>query len=250
MLWYKAWLETRVRFLICLFVITVFCVYTVNYDNRMAQPRTPLDFYYSVVHGAHGLIAALWIAAVTFLTAGGLLREKAVGAASFTLALPFSRRRLMGVRVAVCWLEAVALIVVPSVAMCIEDGMIGKPYPVPQVWFHLVLLVSGGLVFFGIALGITSLLEGEYTAPLVSFCTVAGIALSSSREPRVAVGSTMWDQLAQAHNPFYFMSGVAWFDRATGLLLGPIPWVQAGVFVLLAALLIAASVKAIQLRDF
>jgi hypothetical protein len=46
------------------------------------------------------------------------------------------------------------------------------------------------------------------------------------------------------------MRGVAYFDSPTGLLLDPIPWVQAGIFVLLAALLITASVKAIQLRDF
>jgi len=250
MLWYKAWLETRVRFVICLLAMTVFCVYTVSYDNQMADSRATLNFYYSVVHGAHGLIGGLWLAVISFLTAGGLLREKAVGAASFTLALPFSRTRLMGVRMAVCLIEAVALIVIPSLAICIEDGMIGKPYPVSQMWFHIVLLVSGGLVFFAIALLISSLMEGEYTAPLVSFCIVAGVALSTSREPKLATGSTIWEQAAQTHNPFYFMRGVAYFDSPTGLLLDPIPWVQAGIFVLLAALFITASVKAIQLRDF
>jgi ABC-2 type transport system permease protein len=249
MLWYKAWLETRVRFLICLLAVTASCVSAVSYDNHMAGSHTTLDFYYSVVHGAHGLISAFWIAAISFLTAGGPLREKAVGAASFTLALPFSRRRLVGVRLAAGWIEAVALMVIPSVAICVEDSMIGKPYPLSQAWFHMVLMVSGGLVFFASALLVASLIEGEFTAPLASFCVVAGLALEL-REPKLPIGNTIWDQAAQTHNPFYFMTGVAYFDRPTGLLLGPIPWVQAGIFVLFAALLMAASVKAIQMRDF
>ena len=121
MLWYKAWLETRVRFVICLLAITAFGIYATSYDIQRADSRTTIDFYRSVDQFAHGLIGVLWIAAVSFLTGGGLPREKAVGAASFTLALPFSRRRLMGVRVAVCWMEAVALIAIPSAAFCIEE---------------------------------------------------------------------------------------------------------------------------------
>lgn len=249
MLWYKAWLETRVRFVICLFAVTVFCLYTVNYRNQMADSRTTLNFYYSVVHSAHGLIGALWLAAISFLTAGGLLREKAVGAASFTLALPFSRRRLMGVRIAVCLIEAVALIVIPSMAICAEDSLFGKSYPVSQAWFHIVLLFSGGLVFFAIALLVASLMEGEFTGPLVSFCVVAWIAFAL-HDPPPAVRNTIWSQASQTYNPFHFMSGAAYFDTPTGLLVGPIPWMQAGVFIVLGIVLMAASVKAIQMRDF
>jgi ABC-2 type transport system permease protein len=249
MLWYKAWLETRLRFAICLLAITVVCLYTVKYGNQMAHPRTTFDFYYLVEHGAYVLIGYLWIAAISFLTAGGLLREKAVGAASFTLALPFSRRRLVGVRVAVCLIEAVALIVIPSIAICIEDSMIGKPYPLSQAWFHILLLASGGTVFFAIALLVASLMEGEFTAPLVSFCVAAWTAFAL-HDPPLAVRNTIWSQASQTYSPFHFMTGIAYFDSHTGLLRGPIPWVQAGIFVLLATLFIAASVKAIQMRDF
>ena len=112
-----------------------------------------------------------------------------------------------------------------------------------------MLLVSGGLVFFAIAVLVVSLMEGEFTAPLVSFCVVVWIAFAL-HDPPPTVRDTLWNQTAQTHNPFYFMRGAAYFDGHTGLLAGPIPWVQAGIFVVLAALFIAASVKAIQLRDF
>ena len=155
----------------------------------------------------------------------------------------------MAVRMAVCWMEALALIVIPSAAICVEDSMIGKPYPLLQEWFHIMVLASGGLVFFAIAVLVASLMEGEFTAPLVSFCVLAWIAFAL-HDPPPTVRNTIWSQASQTHNPFYFMRGAGYFDLPTGLLLGPVPWVQAGIFVVLAALFIAASVKAIQLRDF
>jgi ABC-2 type transport system permease protein len=184
------------------------------------------------------MLGALWLVAVIFLVMGGLLREKAVGAASFTLALPFSRRRLMGVRIATGMAEAIILILVSSAAICMQVSIFGKPYPMSQVWFYLVLLISGGMVPFVIALLIASLVEGEYTAPLVSFgVLICGIFLLSG-------------QAVQKVDPYRFMSGLDYFDRTTGLLLGPIPWMKAGAYLLLAALLIVGSVKAIEMRDF
>ena len=238
MLWYKAWLETRVRFLICLIGMTVLCWYPVHDDNRRAQPDTTLTYYHSSVHSGHGAIGVLWLVAVIFLMMGGLLREKATGGAAFTLALPFSRAQLMGVRITTGMIEGIILILVPSAAIYIEATIFGKPYPVSQVWFHDVLLISGGMVPFFVALLIASLVDGEYTAPLVSFGVLIG-AIPLLGDPRV-----------QKFNPYQFMTGSDYFDRATGLLVGPIPWGQAGIFVLFAALLMAASVKAVQMRDF
>ena len=238
MLWYKAWLETRVRFLICLVGMTFLCWYPIYDDIRRAQPDTTLSYYYYSVHAGHGILGGLWLAAVIFLMMGGLLREKAVGAVSFTLALPYSRSRLMGVRIATGMVEAIVLILVPSAAICMEANIFGKPYPMSQIWFHLVLLIGGGMVPFVIALLIASLVEGEYTAPLVSFGVLIGCVY------------LLGDQSVQKFNPYRFMAGTDYFDRTTGLLAGPIPWLHAGGYLLLAALLIVASVKAIEMRDF
>src|SRR6266496_1216778 len=101
MLWYKAWLETRSRFLISLAGIVVLCSYIVYHGDREALPSTKLSYYYHVLHGGHVALCTMWVAAVTLLMMGGLLREKAVGASSFTLSLPVSRRQLMAVRICV-----------------------------------------------------------------------------------------------------------------------------------------------------
>jgi ABC-2 type transport system permease protein len=233
MLWYKAWLETRVRFLICFFTILAFCIYTVHSDYRISD--APPLFYRSVVHNAYSLIAALWLVAVVFLAMGGLLREQTVGAAPFTLALPFTRARLMGTRIGLALAQAVVLIVVPSITVLIEGRMYGEIYPVSQAWFHFVPMVSGGLVFFAIALLSASLVRGEYTAPLVAFFPVAAAAVLLQDSPL---------------SPLRFMGGDDYFEGSIELFTGQIPWLRAIAWVLVAAVLLAASVKAIQVREF
>src|ERR1700682_798039 len=113
MLWFRAWMETRARFLISLLGIVALCSYSVFHGDREALSYTKIDYYYAVLHFGHSLLATMWVVAVTLLTMGGLLREKAVGTSSFTLALPVSRGRLMGVRIAVGMIQAMVLVMVP-----------------------------------------------------------------------------------------------------------------------------------------
>ncbi len=93
MLWYKAWLETRVRFLIVLLGIIALCSWNVYRMEGVTSPANP-GYYYSVLHDSNSKLAMLWLLAVNFTTMGGLLREKAVGAASFTLALLVQQERV------------------------------------------------------------------------------------------------------------------------------------------------------------
>src|SRR6266540_3694656 len=93
MLWYKAWLETRSRFLISLLGTVALCTFSVYHGDKEALPYTQAPYYYFVLRSAHYLLCMMWILAVTLLTMGGLVREKAAGTASFTLSLPVSRGR-------------------------------------------------------------------------------------------------------------------------------------------------------------
>ena len=180
MLWFRAWMETRARFLISLLGIVALCSYSVFHGDREALSYTKIDYYYAVLHFGHSLLATMWVVAVTLLTMGGLLREKAVGTSSFTLALPVSRGRLMGVRIAVGMIQAMVLVMVPWSAMFLIGGFFGKTHSISQAWFHIVLLAGGGLLFFAIALLVSSLVEGEYTAPIVSYGIVIAIAVALS----------------------------------------------------------------------
>jgi ABC-2 type transport system permease protein len=238
MLWYKAWLETRLRFLLSLVGITALCAWRQVYRGLEAViPTTPVRYYYGLIHSAGGTLCVLWVAAVTLLAMGGLLRERGTGASSLTLSLPVSRAHLVRVRIAMVCLQALALMIIPWSAMILMIGPGGKPQLLAQAWFHLVLLAGGGSVFVAVPILVSSLVEGEYTAPVISF----GIALAMS----LGLGPGL-----DAWNPAILLTGNEYFDRRAGMLLGPIPWAHVAVSVVVAAVLIGASVQAIRRRDF
>ncbi len=99
MLWYKVWLETRARFLICLAGTTALCAYRVYDLAHGADAGVKISYYYFIIRSGQQLLQLMWLVSVTLLMMGGLLQEKANGSAAFTLALPVSRTRLTSVRI-------------------------------------------------------------------------------------------------------------------------------------------------------
>jgi ABC-2 type transport system permease protein len=238
MLWRKAWLETRTRFLISLAGITALCSFVVYHGNQGALPYTQAPYYYFVLQSGHSLLCMMWVLGVTLLMMGGLVREKAVGTAPFTLSLPVSRTQLMGVRIATGAIQSIALAVIPWCAMFLIATTSGKVNPLRQACFYVVLLAGGGLVFFGVSLLVSTLVEGEYTAPVVSF----GVML--------AMTVVMGDGRLRYWSPFGFINAIEFFDRHTGLLRGPIPWAHTAISAGLAAVLVWIAVKVIERREF
>lgn len=238
MLWYKVWLETRSRFLISLLAAVALCSFMVYHGDQDAMPYSTLVYYYSVLHGGHALLCMIWVMSVTLLTMGGLLREKALGTAPFTLALPVSRARLMAVRVSIVLGEAMALVIVPWAAMFLVGSLAGKTHSIQQAIFHMALLAGGGMVLFGTALLTSSLVEGEYTAPVVTFSVVLGVS------------SVLSSSSLHAYSPMEFIVGAAYLDRHTALLAGPIPWMRIAANILVGGLLVTLSAKSVQARDF
>jgi ABC-type transport system involved in multi-copper enzyme maturation permease subunit len=238
MLWYKGWLETRSRFLISLFGMVALCSVFVLHGDRDAIYEVGTDYYNFVLFSGHQILVMMWALAVTLIMMGGLLREKATGSCAFTLALPVSRTRLIMVRICMGLAQAVVLAIVPWSAMFTVGSIFGKTHSVSQAGFYLVLLLGGGLVFFAMAVLISSLISGEYTAPVVSFgaIIVTAVALSSAA--------------LRPYDPWAFMTGEEYLNRQTNVLLLPIPWVQATIYVFLAGLLLALSVRIIRQREF
>lgn len=238
MLWYKAWLETRSRFLISLFGMVALCSVFVLHGDRDAIYEVGTDYYNFVLFSGHQILVMTWALAVTLIMMGGLLREKATGSSAFTLALPVSRTRLVMVRICMGLAQAVVLAIVPWTAMFTVGSIFGKTHSVSQAAFYLVLLLGGGLVFFAMAALISSLVSGEYTAPVVSFgaIIVTAVALSSAA--------------LRPYDPWAFMTGAEYLNGETNLLLLPIPWLQTAIYVFLAGVLLALSVRIIRQKEF
>jgi ABC-2 type transport system permease protein len=237
MLWRKQWLETRTRFTVALLGMTALGAWRVYMLDRLATPATSAGYFYFALHGAHFLLCLMWILAVTLLAMGGLLREKAVGAAWFTLSLPVSRRRLMGARIWMGLAQAVTLAVVPWTAMYVTALLTGKADSLDNAVCHVALLIGGGLFFYGVALLVSSLVEGEYAAPLVSLGLVFALAI-------------LGDGPLRPYNPLALMQGGDLLDRQSMRFVGTLPWARLAATAGVAALFALISVKAIEQRDF
>ena len=238
MLWYKAWLETRSRFLISLIGMVVLCSVVVFHGDRNAIYQVPADYYNYVFLVGHQILVTMWVLAVTLIMMGGLLREKATGSSAFTLVLPVSRGRLMMVRICMGLIQAVTLAIAPWVAMFSVGSIFGKTHSVSQAAYYLVLLLGGGLLFFGMAVLVSSVISGEYTAPVVSFGAVIATAVGLS------------SAALRPYSPWAFMTGSEYINRQTNLLSLPIPWLQTTIYIVVAGLLLAISVRVIQQQEF
>lgn len=234
MLWYKAWLETRMRFTLALAGTMMLCAYRIYEPNQSAPTWASEAYYYFVLRSGHQLLAVMWMVAMMLLTMGGLLQEKANGSISFTLGLPVSRKQLMAIRIGMALLQAASLVIVPWAVMYTTAYLMGPARSASQALFYCVVLAGGGAVFAAVGLFVSSIVEGTYTAPLIS----AGVALLCGNAPRSL------DSL----NPIAFMTGKAYLS-ASNQVVGPWPWGHLAAYVGIAAVLIWASVKALERRD-
>jgi ABC-2 type transport system permease protein len=235
-LWYKAWLETRSRFLTCLATLTLFSGIFVHHAQGLIRPEWKSDFNRLLFINQQFLVI-MWVLSVVLLGMGGIVREKAIGTSSVTLALPVSRARLLGVRVGMGALEAIVLGVVPWLAVFVVSSFSRKSILINQVASYVLLLVAGGLVYFAMAVLVSSLVSGEYTAPALAF----GIVL---------LAAMLFDAWLRQFNLWRLVTGDFSIDRSTYLLSEHLPWMGILSSLSVAVLMLLASTLAVQRRDF
>jgi ABC-2 type transport system permease protein len=235
-LWYKAWLETRSRFLTCLATLTLFSGIFVHHAQGLVRPEWKSDFNRLLFVNQQFLVI-MWVLSVVLLGMGGIVREKAIGTSSLTLALPVSRGRLLGVRIGMGAVEAIVLGLVPWIAVFFVSSFARKPISITQVASYVLLLVGGGLVYFALAVLVSSVVSGEYTAPALAF----GIVL---------LAAMLFDAWLRQFNVWRLVTGDFSIDRNTYLLSGHLPWLGLFSSLSIAALMLLASTLVVQRREF
>ena len=236
MLWYKAWIETRSRFLISLVTLTLFSAIFVQHAQGMLRPEWKSDFN-RLLFVNQQFLAIMWVLSVVLLGMGGIVREKATGISSLTLSLPVSRRRLVGIGVGVGLLEAAILGLVPWIAVFFVSFFARKPISITQVASYVLLLLGGGLVYFALAVLVSSLASGEYSAPALTF----GIVL---------LAAMLFDAWLRQFNVWRLVTGDLSINRSTFLLSDHLPWLGMRCSMSVASLMVVASIIVVQRRQF
>jgi ABC-2 type transport system permease protein len=187
MLYYKAWLETRTRFITGVVVTLAVCGFFTlahtwiehnwerdlimhpEYDNPAWFLRAMRDYPFYLYHFVYAdFFQKIWVFLAVLLGIGGLSREAAHGTAGFTLSLPVSRARIFSVRALVAAAELFSLVVIALTAIIVGSRIMRLPYPLDHGLAHLATLFAGGLVFLAASLCLTEFLEGENTPVVIA----------------------------------------------------------------------------------
>jgi hypothetical protein len=199
MLWYKAWLETRWRFLIGLALLMLSACGTVFGYSRVLElmPLVPSNevggelgrlireaadlarTYRGYVwdHWFRQNLVQTWTLFAVLLGTGGLLAQASGGGALFTLSLPVTRNRLLWVRAATGLMELLLLAFVPSLLIVALSPAVGQTYSVRDALIHSACLFIAGAVFFSFAFLLSTVFNDIWRPLLIALCAAFGLAL-------------------------------------------------------------------------
>ena len=253
MLWYKAWLETRWRFVIALLlgaglsVLTVMSysalkdlqvdVSTVPEPFRelaregLALSATYAGYVWSQWFGKNFI--QVWTFFAVLIGVGGVVTESSRGSALWTLSLPVSRARLLGVRAAVGAAELLALAVLPSILIPILSPAVGQSYGMADALTYSLICFLAGLVFYCFSLLLSTVFTDQLKPITIGLAAAFGLSLV----PLFSRGLADYSVYAVMSGEKYFKEGVP-------------PWAGLAVCVALAAALFLASLRLLERRDF
>jgi len=257
MLWHKAWLETRWRFISALLILTVLAGGNV-YDYIATQRLLPRlnATTSSPAAEATGLGAMLqeaidlqknfrgfiWYQAfrqnltqmgvffAVLLGCGGLLSETSKGSALLTLSLPVTRKQLLGVRTGTGLAQCFAISMVPPLVISILAPSIGERFSVVDALAHGVCIFVVGTVFFSLASFLSTLFGDIWRPMLIALGIACGVAIASVAVPQLRI--------------FGVMSGESYFRN------GSLPWTGLLTSAVLAAALLYGAAESLERRDF
>jgi hypothetical protein len=258
MLWQKAWLETRGRFLGGLALVAI-VGFGIIYDFRATERLLPLvrNIDPSAIDTSGPIGAAIkeslqaqqtfrgfvwfqWyrqnltylvVVFAALLGSGGLL-VKSGGAMLFTLSLPVSRNRLISARAFVGLGELLALAIVPSLVLPLLAPSVGQSYRLVDVLVHGTCMFIVGSVFFSLA----ALLSNDYAdvwRPVLIVCVVAA-----------CLGMLEYLPAISPYGMFRVMNGETYY-RQSGL-----PWIGLVLNAAIAATLLRTAAVNLARKDF
>jgi len=240
MLWWKAWRETRERFLLILLFFALAVVFFYFQAFRSSTETNTLYLYHYFYDDRVPLLLFFGLVP-PLLASGGLLQEQRQGTAAISLVLPVKRSRLLGIRAVVSALQFVALCLVPAVVIPVLSFAVGTSYPLSLALHFGLLWIFCGSSLLAVSFLFSSVLAGEYTALTVSVSTILMYYYVTTYTPSLF-------QLSMASIV------VGTNTSASGIpsngLPGAYPWLGLSVIALIAAGLFCAAIQIARWQDF
>ena len=255
MLWYKAWLETRWRFLIGFALVMLGAVGAVLAYPKFvtvlaAVPAIDVqgELGRRIREGAelgrtyHGYLWSQWLRQsmtnmlslfAVLLGTGGLLSQGTGGGALFTLSLPVSRTQLMVARTATGLAELSVLSFVPQLVLPLLSPAVGQSYGIGDALVHGACFFVAGGVLFSVACLLSTMFTDVWRPALI-VCALAFVLGSCE---------AFFDTLSR-YSLFGIMDGEMYF-RGGGL-----PWLGLLASAAVSAAMLFAASRNLARQDF
>ena len=247
MLWYKAWRESRVRFVLSVAVWTLLCLGLMYRARTDFPPADRPDLPYSAWVWANiygNMNPTVFVILVMVLGLGGLQRERPVGTAPLTLTLPVTRTHLIAVRAAVGLLQVAVLSFIPAMLIPTLSPLLARQsYPQTQALQFGVLFLSWGAVAFAVGFLWSSLFGGEFTG--MALCVITPVVY------RIVIANSSKLQNYQALNYANFMSGLPYVQSPVKVVIDkPLPWMTLFILALATIGFVACAAGITHQQDF
>ncbi len=203
MLWYKSWLETRWRFLIGLGLLTLSAArhgallpapsmdlmpmassieVSGELGRRLAEAvdlsRTYRGYVWSQWFVTN--VPEVWALFAVLLGTGGLMSQGPRGGALFTLSLPVSRARLIGVRTATGLAELLVIALVSCLVLTLLSPAVGQSYSLVDALVHALCLFVAGAVLFSLATFLSTVFTDVWRPALIVLCGATMLAFTEA----------------------------------------------------------------------
>jgi ABC-type transport system involved in multi-copper enzyme maturation permease subunit len=249
MLWHKAWVDTRWRFLIGLGVLiasALACVFGYRYVQEIlaANSKGPLPAEISSVaelsNSFRGYVwiqfvrqnlLQLWTVFAVLFGAEGLISQRR--GALFMLSLPVSRRRLCAVRAATDLAELCVLALIPMLLISLAAPAAGHSYALADAVVHGIGIFAGGAVFYCLALLLATAFVDRWRPIVISLALAVLLYLGTRLMPALA-----------PFGPVSVMAGDTYFRT------GAPAWAALSAWLLCSAALLYLAVRQIVERDY
>ncbi|MBI1788394.1 MAG: hypothetical protein HYR60_12705 [Acidobacteria bacterium] len=238
MMWYKAWLESRWRFFAGLMLVALIAAVDIG-QAKIIMPRLgiPANQFNQFVWKEYFTRVSLgWTFSTLLLTAGGLVREHALGTSLFSLSLPISRRHWLTIRAFMALGQSFVLSLVPAIVIPTVASLIGRSYsPWEATKFSLLVFLTG-LAAFAVGILCSSLIQGEYAAVALGF---GFVFLCGMLANVVAPHSEYGEYITGRHHvdtAWHLTKGWPWWGILGNIAIG--------------ALFIAVAARHLDRRDF
>ncbi len=253
MLWYKAWRDTRWRFLIGLTILsgtTLTCVFAypsvkgllgiVLYPGANDALTREINWVAQLSANFRGYVWVqlirqnmyiLWTLFAVLLGAEGPFSQRT--GALFTLALPVSRRRVCAVRAATDLAELFLLALVPLLLLPLTAPVIGNSYAMADAGVHGLSIFFGGAVFYCLALLLTTVFEDRWRPIIIPFAVAILVEVCKTLIPA-----------ATPFTPEGVMEAEGYFRT------GAVAWAGLFTWTAVSAATLYAAVRSIEARDY